>query len=381
MSDPSDLAVYIHWPYCARICPYCDFNVYKGRENPDLVQSILADLTYWREWSGPRNITSIHFGGGTPSLLPAEDVERLISHVGNLWNLDPSLEIALEANPNDSAVAKWRDLNNAGVKRLSLGVQTFSDDGLSLLGRDHNGDMARRALDTAMDIFPSVSLDLIFGWHGQTKQLWQDDMLEAISRDIPHISAYQLTIEDGTAFAKAESRGQRKAVDEDMSADFYDLTRDTLLGARYDHYEVSNYAKPGHTSQHNLTYWTGGDYVGVGPGAHGRLTVEGQRFETIAAMTPRAYSENLATKTHGMTDKSALSSKDWAREHVLMGLRISEGISLSRFKLISGQDISKTTINDLSKSGLLIHSDDRLVATSQGRLLLNRITQALLEDL
>lgn len=380
MADPRDLAIYIHWPYCARICPYCDFNVYKGRDNDDLVEAIIADLTYWRDWSDARNITSIHFGGGTPSLLAAHHVEKFISHIGTLWKLDKDVEIALEANPNNVTSTSWQDLNMAGVNRLSLGVQTFHDAGLALLGRDHDGATAQHALDTAMTIFTSVSLDLIFGWQGQTSDMWQEDMHQAIGRDVSHISAYQLTIEEGTAFAKAEARGQKKVVDEDASADFYDLTEAKLSAAGYDHYEVSNYAKSGHSSRHNLTYWTGGDYVGVGPGAHGRLSKGAKRYETIAAMSPKSYIENLSSQGHGMDYKEVLSPFDWAREYMLMGLRISDGLSLSRFQNISGRSLPQDTLQTLSNSGLLDVTGGKLRATPKGRLVLDRLTQDLLHE-
>ena len=372
------LAVYIHWPYCARICPYCDFNVYKQKDDASLTPSILSDLAGWREWSGPREVSSIHFGGGTPSLMSAEDITDVISKVSALWGLGETCEIAIEANPHDADAEKWKTYRAAGINRLSLGVQSFYDPALKLLGRDHNADEARAALDLAIDIFSSVSLDIIFGWTGQTEDLLKADLDIALKSGAQHISTYQLTIEDGTAFAKAEARGDIKAVDSDKSADFYDLVRERLMTDGFDHYEVSNFAKPEHRSQHNLAYWQGRDYVGVGPGAHGRLTVEGTRYATVAEMRPQDYQDKVAAMGLSVTEKEALTRTAWAEEYLLMGLRIEEGISLSRFREISGESLPSNIIQELVKNDLLTHSGDKLEATSQGRLLLNAVTEKLL---
>ena len=372
------LAIYIHWPYCARICPYCDFNVYKQRENVDLINSIQSDLKGWREWSGPRQISSIHFGGGTPSLMTAEEIKSATQSVSDLWRLGDDVEIAIEANPHDADAAKWEAYRKAGINRLSLGVQTFHDPALKLLGRDHDAAQATRALGMASAIFPSVSLDIIFGWAGQTEDLLQADLDIALSSGANHISTYQLTIEEGTAFARAEARGDIKAVDSDKSADFYDLVRERLMAEGFEHYEVSNFARAGHRSQHNLAYWKGQDYVGVGPGAHGRVTVEGTRYATVAAMRPQAYQDKVGATGLGIAEKEALSPTAWAEEYLLMGLRIEDGISLSRYEVIAGEGLSREVIEELIQNGLLIHQRDTLKVTSQGRLLLNSVTEKLL---
>ena len=372
------LAVYIHWPYCARICPYCDFNVYKQKADAGLTPSILSDLTGWREWSGPREVSSIHFGGGTPSLMSAEDITKIISKVDALWGLGENCEIAIEANPHDADADKWKAYRKAGINRLSLGVQSFHDPALKLLGRDHNADEARAALELAVDIFPSVSLDIIFGWTGQTEALLKADLDIALKSGAQHISTYQLTIEDGTAFAKAEARGDIKAVDSDKSADFYDLVRERLIAEGFDHYEVSNFAKPDHRSQHNLAYWQGRDYVGVGPGAHGRLTVEGVRYATVAEMRPKDYQDKVSTSGLGFAEKEALSRTAWAEEYLLMGLRIDEGISMARFEEISKKALPISVIKKLSEDGFITQEAHRLKVTSTGQLLLNTITEKLL---
>lgn len=379
MTNKSPLAVYIHWPYCTRICPYCDFNVYKARGADNaLLEAILTDLTWSREQSGPREVTSIHFGGGTPSLLSAKEISRLITQVDNLWGLSETSEIALEANPIDTDADKWRDYSAAGVKRLSLGVQTFHNEALTLLGRDHNADQAKLALDAALSIFPSVSADIIFGWAGQTQADLDKDLSAILAAGPQHISTYQLTIEPGTAFAKAEARGQNRAVGEDASADFFDSVMHRLGEQKFQHYEVSNFAKQGHESQHNLAYWRGYDYVGVGPGAHGRITRDGKRAATICALTPTAYINKVADFSHGIEDEDMLSTEDWAEEYLLMGLRIEEGISLSQFENLSGQALEAARYLPLIEDGFLRQTKDRLIATQKGRMLLNAVTEALL---
>jgi len=371
------LAVYIHWPYCARICPYCDFNVYKRREDDVLLPAILTDLAHWREMSGPREVTSIHFGGGTPSLMTSAQVGAVIDEVTTLWGLG-DIEIALEANPHEMNAKDWRGYRAAGLNRLSLGVQSFHDEALKFLGRDHDGKTARTALDLALEIFPSVSADLIFGWTGQTHADLSADLLTLLNSGVPHISTYQLTIEDGTAFAKAESRGQIRAVNSDLSADLYDQVRDTLTASDFNHYEVSNFAKPGHCSRHNLAYWQGLDYVGVGPGAHGRITHDDTRQATIAHKAPGAYAKAVNHTESGIDSLETLSGPDWAAEYLLMGLRIEDGISLKRYAELAGSNLASAEITHLIQDGLLLRKNDSLSATAEGRLVLNAVTERLL---
>ena len=370
------LAVYIHWPYCARICPYCDFNVYKRRDDDSLLPAILADLKHWREMSGPRGVSSIHFGGGTPSLMTPDQVGAVINAVDALWGLS-DIEIALEANPHEMNDADWRGYSAAGLNRMSLGVQSFHDTALKFLGRDHDGQTAQTALDLALEIFPSVSADLIFGWAGQSQADLEADLSTLLKAGTPHISTYQLTIENGTAFSKAETRGQLRAVDADISADFYEHVCDRLDSAGFDHYEVSNFAKPNHHSQHNLAYWRGWDYVGVGPGAHGRLTQAGKRQATIAHLTPAAYTAAIAEKGTGINTQEPLSASGAATEYLLMGLRINEGISLSTYETMAGTPLNPTELDFLIQKGFLVKQGDILSASAQGRLVLNAVTQQL----
>lgn len=372
------LAVYIHWPYCARICPYCDFNVYKRRDDDVLIPAILTDLAAWRETSGPREISSIHFGGGTPSLMSPSQVGTVIDKVDQLWGIGGGVEIALEANPHEMNEDDWHGYRMAGLSRMSLGVQSFNNEALQFLGRDHDGNTARTALSLAMGIFPSVSADLIFGWARQTKNMLDKDLAILLASDVQHISTYQLTIEDGTAFAKAEGRGQVRAVDADLSADLYDHVRSQLGLNGFAHYEVSNFAKPGHQSQHNLAYWRGIDYVGVGPGAHGRITVDGERFATIAHLTPKAYTSAVSDSASGIDSHETLSHTDWAAEYLLMGLRIQDGISLSRYEALAGAALNASEVNHYIEEGLIARTGDNLRATNEGRLVLNRIIEKLL---
>lgn len=376
---PPPLAIYIHWPYCTRICPYCDFNVYKSKgEDIDLVQAILIDLEGWREWSGPRHLSSIHFGGGTPSLLAPEEILTIVNKIKGLWGLPNGTEIALEANPIDADERKWSGYSDAGINRLSLGVQTFNELALKTLGRDHDSEQALSALKLATYIFPSVSADIIFGWAGQTLKNLNLDIERILESGVKHISTYQLTIEPGTAFAKAETRGQVRAVDTDVSADFFEVIMDRLQQAGFGHYEVSNFARMGHNSSHNLAYWRGYDYVGVGPGAHGRLVVEGKRVSTIAALTPAQYCGSVSKTGMGISDKETLSAEEWSEEYVLMGLRIDEGVSLSKYAEIRGKKMERSRFAPLIEEGLLSLNDNELRATQKGRFLLNAVTDALL---
>lgn len=375
-----NLAVYIHWPYCARICPYCDFNVYKGAQDAALIGAILKDLDDWREQSGPRHIISIHFGGGTPSLMTAHNIRQIITRIETLWGLSGEIEIGLEANPQDQDAEKWAAFKSAGINRLSLGVQSFQDEALKLLGRDHDMQSAKSALLLATNVFQNVSLDLIFGWAGQTPAKLSDDISTALSFNPQHMSAYQLTIESGTAFAKAQARGQDKSVDNDKSAALYDIVETKLIQNGFGHYEVSNYAKPGFESRHNRAYWLGYDYVGVGPGAHGRLTIDNIRRATIAASRPKDYIEQVAKLGSAIIETEALSPEDHASEYVLMGLRINEGISLRRYEQIKGEALKAAHYTSFIEDGFLRLSGDSLIATGSGRLVLDHITSVLLGD-
>jgi len=372
------LAIYVHWPYCARICPYCDFNVYKGEQNNALLAAILKDLDHWRNGSGKRDVTSIHFGGGTPSLMSAANVAAVIDRVNKLWGLNQTIEIGLEANPSDADEQKWRAFEQAGINRLSIGVQSFQDDALKFLGRDHSAMQARNAVSLAAEIFPNLSLDLIFGWAGQTLDGLETDIETALGLGLQHLSTYQLTIEEGTAFERAERRGLERAVDNDLSADMYNLVVSRLLQEKFEHYEVSNFARPGYRSRHNLAYWRGYDYVGVGPGAHGRLIDKGAKQATSTYLTPEDYMHHIAEHGSGVSERVVLSPQERATEYIMMGLRISEGISLGKYAEISGEKMSAQKLSSLAEEGLVVIENNRLKVTPTGRPLLDYITARLL---
>jgi len=261
---------------------------------------------------------------------------------------------------------------------MSIGIQSFDDNALKFLGRDHDSLTGKAALDLALQLFPSVSADLIFGWAGQTEQNLSNDISVLLAAGVPHISTYQLTIEDGTAFSKAESRGQTKTVSSDISGDLYDQVRKMLAQSGFNHYEVSNFAKPDHRSKHNLAYWRGLDYVGVGPGAHGRLTRDGVRHATIAHLTPGGYTSAINQIGSGIDSQERLSGTDAAAEYLLMGLRIDEGISLARFHELAGHELQATELRYLIDDGLLSLERDRLSTTPEGRIVLNAVTERLL---
>lgn len=371
------LAIYIHWPYCRRICPYCDFNVYKSRGDDEaLFAALKAELSHYRELTGPRLISSIHFGGGTPSLLKPMQIADFIETAHSRYSFSGEIEIGLEANPCELDLAYFKALSEAGINRLSFGVQSFDDDVLTFLGRDHNGDQARQSVSSALNYIPNSSVDLIFGHKDQSPEAWQEDLETALELGIPHMSAYQLTIEQGTAFERAERRGQTKAVDETRSETLFILARDMLRANRFEHYEVSNYARPGFHSRHNKTYWTGGDYLGIGPGAHGRVTLDGNRYESETYLRPAEFVSSAAQNGHGRKRFEKIGANDQANEYVMMGLRISEGISLAQYAEIAGQDLEVDL--EFIEKNWLIKDGDRLRATDEGRLRLDYISFALL---
>lgn len=378
MTDPGDsIAVYVHWPYCARICPYCDFNVVRDRgwreEQAVLVEAMLCDLEAQAELIGPRPLASIFFGGGTPSLMRAEDVARVIARARALFP-GGEVEITLEANPTDAEAAHFGALREAGVNRLSLGVQSLDDDQLKFLGRNHSAAEARRAIAVAAGVFDRLSIDLIYALPGQTVATWTAAMTEALSMGFEHVSPYQLTIAEGTAFARAAGRGSLVPPDEDTAADLYEATQAVLGAAGFEAYEVSNHARGvAARSAHNLHVWRGGDYVGVGPGAHGRLTLDGVRTATVARRRIADYAEGVAAGTP-WSEQETLDSRAAAEERLLLGLRTVEGVAVA--DLVS-LDLT-ARVEGLVEDGFLAVSTGRVAATATGRPVLDSILKALL---
>ncbi len=369
---PPPLGVYVHWPYCAQICPYCDFNVVRERgrtaEKAALGEAILADLAAHRTLTGPRRLTSIFLGGGTPSLMDPDLAGRIIEACRTLWTPEADLEVTLEANPTDAEADRFAAFGAAGVERLSLGLQALDDAALKALGRNHDAATGRRAAERAAAIFPRLSLDLIYARPGQTPAAWAAELRQAIALGAEHLSPYQLTIEAGTAFDRAVRRGTLTPPGPDDAAALYETTQSVLEAEGFEAYEVSNHAKgTAARSRHNLVYWRGWDYVGAGPGAHGRLTLDGARWASAAA---RAIPDYIAAAGPA---RERLSPRDQALERLLMGLRTLEGVALTE---LAPLEIPAARLADLAALGLvrLDGENGRLIATGAGRPVLDRLT-------
>jgi oxygen-independent coproporphyrinogen-3 oxidase len=381
MESGPPLAVYLHWPYCARICPYCDFAVVRDRgqldEQAALVDVLAADLEAQAGLIGPSRLTSIYLGGGTPSLMKPEAAARLIALARSLWPAEPDLEVTLEANPTDAEAERFEAFAGAGVNRLSLGVQALDDKDLAFLGRNHGAEEARRAAGLAAAIFPRLSLDLIYALPGQTAAAWTATLHEAAGLGAEHVSPYQLTIEERTAFGRAAARGELKAADEEVGADLYETTQAVLEGLGFEAYEVSNHARgEAARSRHNLAYWRGWDYLGAGPGAHGRLTLGGVRTATEA---PRRIGEYLRTVQEtglGWAAREPMDAKTAAEERLLMGLRSVEGVGWKEVAAL-GLTPGDPRVAALAEDGL-IEASEKLVATTAGRPILDWVTKRLI---
>jgi oxygen-independent coproporphyrinogen-3 oxidase len=375
------LAIYVHWPYCARICPYCDFNVVRDRgrieEQAELGRAIIADLEGHRAVTGPRRLVSIYFGGGTPSLMPPEWVGEIIAAARSLWTPEPALEITIEANPTDAETSRFAGFADAGVERLSLGLQSLDDKALAFLGRDHDARQGMRAAQVARRLFPRLSIDLIYARPGQTVWAWAAELEAATVLGAEHISPYQLTIEGGTAFERAVRRGAWQAPDPDAGAAMFETTQTVLSARGFQAYEVSNHARGDQArSRHNQAYWRGEDYAGVGPGAHGRLTLGGARTAMRAAPRVRDYVVKVREEGVGWDERETLSPRQAAEERLLMGLRTLEGVGLDELAAL-GLRAGAPKLGELEQADLVQVEAGRIVATASGRLVLDRITAEL----
>ncbi len=377
--DGAPLGVYIHWPYCERICPYCDFNVVRDRGRSAraeaLVEAIAADLEAQAALTGPMRLASVYFGGGTPSLMRPEAVGRLVELAGRLWSPEGALEVTLEANPTDAEVDRFAAFRAAGVNRLSLGVQALDDAALDFLKRNHDAAAAERAVATAVNTFPRVSLDLIYALPGRDEADWRATLRRAAELGTEHVSAYQLTIEHTTPFGRAVERGRMPSPDPDKGADLYEATVEALAALGFDAYEVSNFARGAAArSRHNLVYWRGEAYVGAGPGAHGRLTRDGARWATEAERGIEAYVQTVAETGTGFVRQERLSAQEALEERILMGLRVDEGVALADIAALGRVG----ALDPLVEGGWLSVADGRVRATPAGRLLLDRVSGELL---
>lgn len=383
MTDLPALGVYVHWPYCAKICPYCDFNVVRDRkqaEQAGLAAAIVADLEAQRALTGPRRLVSVFLGGGTPSLMDPAWAADIVATARRLWDAAPDLEVSLEANPTDAEAGRFAAFAAAGVNRLSLGLQSFDDEALRFLGRNHDSGEARRAAALAARSFPRLSVDMIYALPGQTVDAWRDQLRQAIDLGAEHVSPYQLTIEAGTAFDRAVGRGLFRPADDETGAALYDTTQTVLEAAGFEAYEVSNHARgEAARSRHNLIYWRGQDYVGVGPGAHGRLMLHGARTATEAAHRVGDYVRNVGETGLGFREPEPLSPVEAAEERLLMGLRTYEGVGFSELAAL-GLGAAHPAVAGLVEQGLLADDVDRLRATPEGRFVLDSVTRMLILD-
>ncbi|NPD17369.1 coproporphyrinogen III oxidase [Xinfangfangia sp. D13-10-4-6] len=369
-------ALYIHWPYCKAKCPYCDFNshVTAKIDQDAWREAYLQELDRAATETGGRILRSVFFGGGTPSLMDPATVDAILDRVSKHWRLTNDPEITLEANPTSVEAARFAAYRHAGVNRVSLGLQALNDQDLRRLGRQHSAADGLAALDLARSLFDRTSCDLIYARQDQDLASWGEELRHVLSRGPDHISLYQLTIEEGTAFARLYDAGKLHGLpDEDLAADMYDLTTELCAEAGLLGYEVSNYAKPGAESRHNQVYWRMGDYLGIGPGAHGRLTLNGHRLATVAHRSPDLWREAVRKNGTGEAPREAIAPEDQAAEYLMMSLRLTEGMSLARYSAMLGRAPDAAKLAMLEQDGFIIQDQGWLRATQSGRLLLNRL--------
>jgi oxygen-independent coproporphyrinogen-3 oxidase len=377
------LAVYIHWPFCRSKCPYCDFNshVRDGIDVARWTRALLADLDHHAALMPGREVGSVFFGGGTPSLMPPETVAALLDRVHSRWLVATDFEVTLEANPNSAEAARFRAFAAAGVNRLSLGVQALDPAALRFLGRAHDRGEALAAIEYARASFPRFSFDLIYARPGQNLAAWRHELDEALTVAGDHLSVYQLTIEPGTAFATRERLGELTAPAEEDAAALFEATQDRLAAHGLPAYEISNHARPGAECRHNLAYWRYQDYVGVGPGAHGRVTRDDVKHATRQRRRPEAWLAAVEKEGTGIEEMAPIDRDSAVEEMLMMGLRLTEGVSRARLERATGGDAEALFGDDLSwlvEGGFLVLDKERLAATVAGRQRLNAVLAALL---
>lgn len=369
--------VYLHWPFCAAKCPYCDFNSHVRHHAVDqarFAQAFLREMAWMRQLSGPKTVTSVFVGGGTPSLMEPATIATILDGIARLWHMPEGIEITMEANPSSVEATRFKGYRSAGVNRVSLGVQALNDADLKFLGRLHNVEDALRAVRLARDIFPRMSFDLIYARPGQTIEAWDKELREAISYAVDHLSLYQLTIEEGTPFYGLHKAGKLVVPDEDQAAVLYEATQEITASEGLPAYEVSNHARPGAESRHNLTYWRYGDYAGIGPGAHGRLTRGRDKLATATERQPERWLEAVEQQGHGLVTEDLLGYDEQADELLLMGLRLREGVDLARWQQLSGRDPDPDRENFLLEKGFIERlGNSRLRCTPSGMLILDAV--------
>ena len=369
--------IYVHWPFCAAKCPYCDFNSHVRHHKIDeerFAAAFAREMATMRQRTGPREVTSIFLGGGTPSLMQPQTVAAVLDAVAANWSVPNGIEVTLEANPSSVEAARFRGYRDAGVNRVSLGVQALNDADLRFLGRLHSVEQALGAIRLARDTFPRLSFDLIYARPGQTLEAWEQELEQAIGHAADHLSLYQLTIEEGTRFHLLHKAGKFEMPSPDHAADLYQVTQEVTAAGGLPAYEISNHARPGAESRHNLVYWRYGEYVGIGPGAHGRFLEEGQRIVTFTEKSPEAWAALVEEHGHGVIGGETLTRSEEADEFLMMGLRLTEGIDLARFEQLSGRSLSSKRIATLQDEALVAPvGNSRLRATSAGMIVLDAV--------
>ncbi|TNE59839.1 MAG: coproporphyrinogen III oxidase [Alphaproteobacteria bacterium] len=372
--DPG-FGIYVHWPFCLAKCPYCDFNshVVRDIDQKHWAEALCQELRTLSKKQDPLKVTSIFFGGGTPSLMAGETVAAVLDEIAALWSIAPDAEVTLEANPTSVEAERFKAYRAAGVNRLSLGVQSLVPEDLKNLGRLHSVDEALGAVELAREIFPRLSFDLIYARPGQTEAAWERELQKALTFAADHLSLYQLTIEPGTPFQALFEKGALTLPEEETARRLYEMTELLCNEAGLAAYEVSNYAKPGAEGRHNLTYWRYGDYLGVGPGAHGRLSQGGKRFATETEALPAKWLAAVKQKGQGLVEQIEIAPETQAEEYLLMGLRLREGISKDRAGALAGTPLNWGALQDLETEGLIEQDKNTLAATTEGRLVLNTL--------
>ena len=385
MDEP--FGIYVHWPFCAAKCPYCDFNSYvrlKGVDEDRFAKAFAREMATVREWTGAHKATTVFIGGGTPSLMSPKTVESLLKSIDRYWPIVDNAEITMEANPSSVEAGRFHGYRSAGVNRLSLGVQSLNDEELKRLGRIHNVKQARFAIGLAREIFPRLSFDLIYARPHQTLQSWKHELEEAIDLAADHLSLYQLTIEEGTGFDRLYKAGKLKLPEAELSADLYDLTQEITESHGLPAYEISNHAAANAQSQHNLIYWRYQQYVGIGPGAHGRflpvsnVDFPDRRLVTITEKIPERWLELVEKQGHGIAEEEHLTKSEQAEEMLLMGMRLTEGLDLARYEKLANHGLNQSKVADLQQQGLVeMVGNSRIRATRKGRVVLNHIISEL----
>ena len=362
--------IYVHWPFCRSKCPYCDFNSHVRHgliDQPRFVRAFTAEIAATAARTPGRTVSTIFFGGGTPSLMEPATVAAILDAVAKSWRVADDVEVTLEANPTSVEARRFAGYRTAGVNRVSLGVQALDDGALSALGRTHTAREALAAVAIARRIFDRYSFDLIYARPGQTPAGWRTELVSAISQAAEHLSLYQLTIEPETPFAALRAAGKLAIPDPDHARNLYDITQEVCAAAGLPAYEISNHARPGAECRHNLVYWRYHEYAGIGPGAHGRLDIDGIRRATATERQPEAWLGLVESQGHGLVTDETLSRAEAADEYLLMGLRLAEGIDLNRFEILSGGPLSAVEIAHLTRHGLVESTcDGRLRVTAAG---------------